>query len=239
MRHSSWKIWIANLRRWLRRSLRLGRPDRRPEGSAGIAQLGHREYVGGRWEEIGRLQFDFLVEHGLLSRHVLLDVACGSLRAGIHLISYLDCRNYWGLEKESDLIDAGLRQELEPTIRLSKDPQFLINDQFDVSPMRQSADYILIHSLFTHLPPDLIQLCLQQLKTAAHPGTVCYATFFETAVPRLHLDNSHDHESFFYTREEIINYCRISGWSVEYLGDWGHPRGQKMLRLIPGASQRA
>ncbi len=32
--------------------------------------------IGGRWEEIGRLQFDFLVAEGLMPAHTLLDIGC-------------------------------------------------------------------------------------------------------------------------------------------------------------------
>ncbi len=38
--------------------------------------------VGGLWDEIGQLQFDFLRAKGLLPRHKLLDFGCGSLRGG-------------------------------------------------------------------------------------------------------------------------------------------------------------
>ncbi len=36
-----------------------------PEGGKGIEKQGHRGYVGGMWDEIGQLQFDFLVSKGL------------------------------------------------------------------------------------------------------------------------------------------------------------------------------
>lgn len=231
----SWTIWMANLRRLSRRFLRMGRPDQRPEGSAGIAQLGHREYVGGRWEEIGRLQFDFLVRHGLRPHHLLLDVACGSLRAGVYLIPYLERGNYWGLEKETDLIEAGLKRELDPQIRSTKEPQFIITADFDVTPLPRPADFVLIHSLFTHLPLSVIQHCLRQILQASQPETICYATFFEAATSRSNPGTPHDHESFFHTREEMNSCSLAAGWSPEYLGDWGHPRGQKMLRLTPVA----
>jgi hypothetical protein len=45
-----------------------------------IHDHGHRESVGGLWDEIGCPQLDFLVEQGLRPHDVLLDVACGSLR---------------------------------------------------------------------------------------------------------------------------------------------------------------
>jgi hypothetical protein len=227
----AWNNWISHLRRWGRRCLRFGRPDSRPTGAVGVSQLGHRDYVGGRWEEIGRLQFEYLVAQGLRPEHVLLDVACGSLRAGVHFIPYLNPDCYWGLEKEVDLIEAGVSQELDSRVRTTHRPQFLINAEFDVSQLTQPADYIWIHSLLTHLPLAEIQRCLTNLRAAAHSATVCYATYFETAISRQNHSQSHDHETFFYTREELRHCAESTGWNVEFIGDWGHPRGQQMLRL--------
>lgn len=226
-----WKTWISQLRRWGRRCLRFGRPDSRPEGSAGISQLGHRDYVGGRWEEIGKLQFEFLIARGLLPEHVLLDVACGSLRAGVHLIPYLQPGHYWGLEKEADLIEAGLARELDPVIHCTHQPRFMINAEFDLSQITPPVDVVWIHSLFTHLPLFEIQRCLENLQRVAQSATVCYATYFETAVSRSNRSQSHDHETFYYTREELSQCAAAAGWRAEFLGDWGHPRGQQMLRL--------
>lgn len=48
-----------------------------------------RGKVGGMWEEIGMLQFQFLVAQGIRAEHRLLDVGCGCLRGGIHLTGYL------------------------------------------------------------------------------------------------------------------------------------------------------
>lgn len=56
--------------------------------------LGHRSYVGGCWDEIGKLQFDFMLKEGLKPEHYFLDVACGSLRAGLHFIPYLEVGHY-------------------------------------------------------------------------------------------------------------------------------------------------
>src|ERR1700678_1283527 len=67
---------LIRLRRTIHR--KLGRPD----GALGLNLLGHREYVGGLWEVIGKLQFDFLISRGLKPEHVFLDIACGPLRGG-------------------------------------------------------------------------------------------------------------------------------------------------------------
>ncbi len=64
------------------------------EGDKGIAKAGHRFYVGGHWEEIGKLQFDFLRSKGLKPESYLLDIACGSLRLGVKAIPFLEREHY-------------------------------------------------------------------------------------------------------------------------------------------------
>jgi len=71
-----------------------------PEGDKGIAKIGHRQYIGGNWEEIGSLQFDFLLSRGLQPDSYLLDIACGSLRLSVKAIPYLEESHYLGIEKE-------------------------------------------------------------------------------------------------------------------------------------------
>jgi hypothetical protein len=44
-----------------------------------MESLDHRAYVGGLWEEIGTLQFEFLLRQGLAPSDCFLDIACGSL----------------------------------------------------------------------------------------------------------------------------------------------------------------
>ena len=35
------------------------------EGNMGVRMVGHRAYIGGRWEEWGRVEFEFMVSRGL------------------------------------------------------------------------------------------------------------------------------------------------------------------------------
>src|SRR5579862_8973118 len=94
-----------------------------------IAELGHREFVGGMWDEIGRHQFDFVVAHGLEPHHVLLDVACGALRGGRWFIPYLESRHYLGLDQHQQLLDRGL-EELGPELVEAKRPELLADAYF-------------------------------------------------------------------------------------------------------------
>ncbi|MGL5080430.1 MAG: hypothetical protein ACRC8A_02975 [Microcoleaceae cyanobacterium] len=53
----------------------------------------HRQFVGGMWDEIGKLQFDFLLANNLKPSSKFLDVGCGALRGGIPFVPYLDKGN--------------------------------------------------------------------------------------------------------------------------------------------------
>jgi hypothetical protein len=79
-------------------------------GLASAGGAAHRGYVGGKWDEIGKLQSDFMVARGLAPEHVFLDVACGSLRGGVQFIKYLDPGNYVGVEKEHTLVQRAYRR---------------------------------------------------------------------------------------------------------------------------------
>jgi len=201
------------------------------EGSEGIRQVGHRNYVGGKWEEIGKLQFDYLISKGLKPNDIFLDIACGSLRAGIHFINYLNKGNYLGIDKEKELIDLGIEKELTEEVFLSKTPEFVVSDKFEFSKFSKIPDYSIAQSLFTHLVEVDIKLCLKNLrKFVGNRPHKFYATFFEVDVPiEGELDYSHSHVSFFYTKTQIEQFAQDTGWKFKYIGGWNHPRDQKIV----------
>ncbi len=201
-------------------------------GNAGIRQVGHRTYVGGLWEEIGRLQFDFLISQGLIPHHYFLDIACGSLRGGVHFIPYLERGHYLGIEKERRLIEAGMEQELGRELLDTKQPQLVVSSAFEFERFDARPDFALAQSLFTHLPPAYIEKCLRNLRTVIVPGGLFFATFFETQQQRKNPRKPHDHCAFFYTRGQMEAFGRLHAWIPEYIGDWNHPRGQVMVKYI-------
>src|SRR5436309_1445834 len=77
-----------------------------------IRKGAHRDAVGGMWDEIGRLQFEFIRGRGLQQGHKLLDVGCGSLRGGVHFARYLDAGNYYGTDLNPSYLKAGLEVEI-------------------------------------------------------------------------------------------------------------------------------
>ncbi|MCP9808639.1 hypothetical protein KBY58_04230 [Cyanobium sp. HWJ4-Hawea] len=52
----------------------------------------------------------------------------------------------------------------------------------------------------------------------------------------LYLKQPHDHAYFHYTRREIVGFGERHGYTVEYIGEWSHPRGQVMLAYRPKPS---
>jgi hypothetical protein len=209
---------------------RLRRP---PQGAAGIAALGHRRYVGGSWEEIGELQFRFLLEHGLQRESVLLDIACGSLRLGSRVIPFLAPGHYLGIEKEAALVQAGLEHEVGADLERLQQPRIVVNSEFAFEQLDRKADIAIAQSLFTHLPPEPIGLCFRKLRPWLQPQGVFYATFFPSRSKRRHSLTAHDHGYFAYTDSEIRAFGEANGYRCDLLGDWGHPRGQVMAAYHP------
>ncbi|WP_067327352.1 MULTISPECIES: class I SAM-dependent methyltransferase [unclassified Synechococcus] len=199
------------------------------QGPEGITQIGHRDYVGGKWDEIGDLQFSFLKQQGLRPEQVLLDIACGSLRLGVKVIPYLQPGHYLGMDKEQQLLDAGIHQELGETLLASQRPRLLCSADFAFEQFATPVDAAIAQSLFTHLPPPLIGCCLEKLRPWLKPDGRFFATFFEVEQQRDNPSDPHDHGYFAYTREQMQTFGSDQGYRMDYIGGWGHPRDQVMV----------
>jgi ubiquinone/menaquinone biosynthesis C-methylase UbiE len=220
----------ATLARALLRSLD-GSADEDP-GSEIVDGDGHRDYVGGLWETVGTLQFRFMVEQGLEPQHVLLDVACGSLRGGVRFVPYLDPGHYLGIDMHRKLIDAGVDKELGQKLVALKKPEFVVSDRFEFEKFSQQPDFAIAQSLFSHLTRQDIQLCLRNLRSVARPGTRFFASFFEVQQPQKNADRSDPRGKFLYSRDQMGEFGAECGWRSRYLGDWKHPRQQRMFEYF-------
>ncbi len=199
-------------------------------GEKGINKVGHRNYVGGLWNEIGKLQFDFLVTNGLKPSDIFMDIACGSLRAGVHLIPYLQAGNYLGIDKEQTLIDFGLTNELDNKWLPHKKPEFVISNNFEFNKFSKVPNFAIAQSLFTHLPPSLINSCFKKLSLHFNTDGIFFATYFLSEEKYKNPKKAHDHGIFKYTIEEIKHFGISNGWEVEFIGDWNHPRNQQIVK---------
>ena len=201
-----------------------------------ICEMGHREFVGGDgnlWDQIGQLQLNFLRKEGLKPENVLLDIACGSLRAGRLFIDYLNPGNYIGLDKEINLIIHGVGEELGMNKFVEKSPYFVVSGAFEFNKLPARPDYSIAQSLFTHLTAVDIYSCLKSLRDYVNSMSVFYATFFEVPSPVENPLSSDARDCFFYTRDQLLMLAELSGWRMHYIGDWDHPRDQKIVKFEP------
>lgn len=214
----------------------------------------HRGAVGGLWEEMGQLQFEFLVGEGLTPEHYLLDVGCGSLRAGVHFVKYLEPGHYFGIDRNAKLLAAG-ESELERAGVTGKHPTLVAGSDFAVAHLGQSFDFALAQSLFTHLTFNSIVRCVAEVDRVLQPGGRFFATFFANPGPRLRtepmpvrmspltspknisIDVTVDQDPYYYDPALFSWLCEGSDLACEHRGEWGSPRLQQMLVFTKQSAQ--
>jgi hypothetical protein len=223
----------------VRRSLEVflmdhGFPVTKKRGTRGVQQLGHRGYVGSAelFDEVGRLQYEFLLKQGLQPFHVLCDIGCGSLRGGRYFLEYLDKGHYLGLEGEQQLVELAILHEINKDIYEAKTPEFVFSYSFEFDRFSRSPDFALAVSVFSHLTETDIRLCLENLAERVLTSCQLFASFFEVQRPYPNFKLSHPHLGFHYTREQIERLGREAGWSPRYIGEWGSLRNQKMMHFV-------
>lgn len=185
-------------------------------------------YVGPaqRWDFMGATQFRLLTALGLREDHFVLDVGCGSLRAGRLLIPYLNRSRYCGIEPNSWLVADAIAAEIGPELVERKNVRFSETGDFDAGVFGERFDFILAQSIFSHAGPDLLQKALTRFKGALAGSGLVLATFlFDVDHPRLKVET----EGWTYPgctayrRETIAELAEATGFAWRIL-PWYHPR---------------
>jgi SAM-dependent methyltransferase len=195
----------------------------------------HRGFVGGLWDEMGELQLSFLKDRGLRPDQRFLDVGCGSLRAGRLLVDYLEPGHYYGSDINPDLLETGYRHELDDLQRARLPVSNLrTTDRFD-NDFGVAFDMAIAQSVFTHIPLNMMRLCLHRVAKVMKPGGRFYVTFFEAAAG-FPLDGVAEgrllyteRNPYWYYRNDLRWVARRSPWEFRYIGDWKHPNHQRMV----------
>lgn len=188
--------------------------------------------IGGHWEEIGALQFDFLKGQGLQPEHTLLDIGCGTLRGGRHFIRYLQPGNYSGIDVSQAALDAG-RDLINEEGLSAREPRLVhvADGRLDFSMLTVSYDYLLAQSVFTHLRLSQIEECFGNLHRVMHQGSRFFFTFY-----RAQHEEVRGYKTFGYAPEVFVQIGERSGLEVSF-PEYYHPRGQRMAearrRLTP------
>lgn len=185
--------------------------------------------VGGMWEEIGALQFEFLIKKNLQPHHKMLDFGCGTLRGGRHFIKYLQTGNYSGIDISPKAI-AFAKQLVQREGISEKNPYLLVNANKDLKLREFSSykfDYILSQSVFTHLKPEHIKEFIENVGYIMHKNSVFYFTYNKGEEYRqTGLKDFCYPFSFFESLAEQYRF-KLEDCSKNY----DHPRGQLMIEL--------
>src|SRR5207245_141522 len=148
-----------------------------------------------------------------------------------------------GMDAQQWLLDAGRHVELPDHGLAERSVHLVRRDDFAFSTFGASFDYAIAQSVFTHLPWNRILRCLHNVRGVMAPSGKFFATFFEDS------DGCHqaaslthgpagivtfpDADPFHYRFDVFIDLARRTGLTASYVGDWGHPRGQRMMCFVP------
>ena len=153
------------------------------------AAAAHRKTVGPpeRFDLMAGLQFSLLFALGLREEHRLLDIGCGSLRAGRLFIPYLARGNYYGMEPKQDLVEAGIATELGHDACELKQPHFLYREDFAFGEFGTEFDFMVAQSILSHTHEDLARLLFSNAREViADHGVLCGTFFLQRPITGRH-----------------------------------------------------
>jgi cyclopropane fatty-acyl-phospholipid synthase-like methyltransferase len=209
-----------------------------PAGLRGLvaARTGsYREFVGpaGEYDLSAASQFSLLTLLGLRNHHSLLDIGCGSLRAGRLFIVYLERERYFGVEPQRWLVESAIRNEIGRDLVRLKKPAFDHHENFRFGVFNRTFDFLLASSIFSHATQTQIDECLREASAVMTPSSLLLASFVSG-------ETSYDGGEWVYpgtvtyTLERIRELAEAHRLEVERL-DWPYvgASNQTWLALSP------
>jgi SAM-dependent methyltransferase/tetratricopeptide (TPR) repeat protein len=184
----------------------------------------YRAFIGPpmQYDFMGATQFRLLCTLGLRADHKVLDIGCGSLRAGRFLISYLEQGNYYGIEPNKWLIEEAIQKEVGISIIDIKKPNFDYNSEFDTRVFNTKFDFIIAQSIFSHTGLDLLNIALSNIKTSLTP-TGCALVTFIKGVDDFDGDGWVYPSCVEFTESTILSFVTNLDLKIKEL-PWFHPR---------------
>jgi len=184
---------------------------------------------------------------GLRDHHTLLDIGCGSLRAGRLFIPYLKRGCYCGIEPNRLLVENGMKHELGMKILDVKEPIFHCSGEFDltwfsknwlVGQHGKKFDFLLAQSIFSHAAKRQIKKCMREAFLVMHKDSLFVATYFRSPV------DGHDYTGDTWQADSTVMYrsatmmamANKQGLLCKFISI-PHPCGQSWIILHkPGCS---
>ncbi|MBK6982475.1 MAG: class I SAM-dependent methyltransferase [Betaproteobacteria bacterium] len=187
------------------------------------AHIGHIEH----YDVLTAIQFNLLTALGLREGHALLDVGCGSLRAGRLFIPYLRPGRYFGIEPLQWLVQEGIDKEIGAAMVAIKRPTFVHDEDFTLSAFGKEFDFIIAQSIFSHTSQAQIRRCLAEAKTVLKPEGIFAATFFESPA---NYEGNNWVAKATYSRDRMRELVEEQGLAMSPI-EWRHPDPQQWILI--------
>jgi len=194
--------------------------------------------IGGGWNTIGSKQLNILKDLGLTESNRVLDVGCGTLRAGRHIIRYLEAGGYFGMDISPECVRMAKKlvsdEKLEmktPTIWQNNNLMFDDNEFFAFygCGQRKNFDFILMWSVFTHLRPDAIKECFENIhklfRDHKKKKTKWVFTWNMSHTGKAYCEQ---YKNYYYNKDLFYEYADTYGYNLESYFN-GHKYRQKMF----------
>jgi SAM-dependent methyltransferase len=189
-----------------------------------------------------KFQISFLRSRGMLPRHMLIDLGCGTLRGGIPIIEYLDEGNYCGIDVRPRVLEEA-RKELAENGLAHKRPLLLQARDADGALGDRRYDLIWAFSVLIHLSDDVLRETFAFASRHLRDDGVFYANV------RIGTGQDGEWQGFPVVTRPMAFYAseaEAHGLSCDALGvlrDLGHVSGedeqdrQVMLKMVPAARE--
>jgi len=105
-------------------------------------------------------QFKLMTDLGLRETHYLLDIGCGSLRAGRLFIVYLRPGHYYAFDPNYWLIEEAIKHELGSELIRKRQPILDNETNFTLTKFGREFDFMLAQSVLSHASLAQIDRCL-------------------------------------------------------------------------------
>jgi SAM-dependent methyltransferase len=182
--------------------------------------------------EFGRMQFRYLVDHGLASTDRVLEIGCGNLRAGRFFIDYLDQGNYYGIDISPEILLSAERVLAENRLQ-DKVPRLTYTGDLTFG-FLPAGYFNVIHanSVFTHCPIEIIEECFAHVGRIMAPGAFFDFTFYRAGDTEYQVHR----EDFYYQTETLTGLAAKFGLAARLMDDWLDPwDSQPKIRVVAAA----
>jgi len=199
----------------------------------------YRAFIGATqtYDIFAHMQFSLMTLLGLRQEHTLLDIGCGSLRAGKLFLVYLLADRYFGIEPEQWLVEEGIEKEIGRELAERKRPRFRYSAEFPCASFGVQFDFIIAQSIFSHASEAQIRKCLAEACASMKATSMFAASFVEG-------DEDYAGSEWVYPgtiryrAETIRRFASEAGLDCRRL-DWFHIGGQAwFVFFVPGLDPR-